>query len=301
MTTLSGVYVSHASLVDLAAESVRVKKPNRATGGYSGSLVSRIRGRGVDLDEVRLYQAGDDVRSIDWKVTARKQKTHTKVFREERERPTMIVVDQTDSMFFGSEVRLKSVAAAEIASRIAWQTLNARDRVGGVVIGRESQQILKPIRTKLNVIRFLKALSEANNSLNRENLHHAGRQVPWSNVLTNLRRVTPIGHRIVFISDFQSLSDVSLDQILVLRNHNELSLIHVYDRLEKELPRNGMYAVTNGVEKVTFYSGNTAHQANYENRFTDSLDHLRKRCQSNGVRFASYATHEDTKGVVFNE
>ena len=109
MPSLTGVYVTVADLIGLATAPSAKRRTRRATGGYSGTLVSRMRGRGVDLDEVRLYQAGDDVRNIDWKVTARKEKPHTKIFREERERPTMLVVDQRRSMFFGSQVRLKSV------------------------------------------------------------------------------------------------------------------------------------------------------------------------------------------------
>ena len=163
-----------------------------------------MRGRGVDLDEVRLYQAGDDVRNIDWKVTARKEKPHTKIFREERERPTMLVVDQRRSMFFGSKVRLKSVAAAEVAARIAWQTLNARDRVGGVVIAENSLNILKPIRSKLNVVRLLNAVVDANNQLNAKARQSDSSESTWHAVLMNLRRATPVGHRIVFISDFPS-------------------------------------------------------------------------------------------------
>ena len=106
-----------------------------AVSVLNGRHASRLRGRGLNFEELRDYLPGDDIRTIDWRVTARKNKPHTKVFREERERPTLIVVDQTQNMFFGSRLRLKSVAAAEVAARIAWQNLNAGDRVGGIVIG----------------------------------------------------------------------------------------------------------------------------------------------------------------------
>lgn len=298
---IEGVYVTHESLLSLANETSRSRRSRRATGGYSGTLASRIRGRGVDLDEVRLYQAGDDVRSIDWKVTARKQKAHTKVFREERERPTMIIVDQTDSMFFGSEKRMKSVAAAEIASRLAWRILYARDRVGGVVIGRDSQAILKPIRSQLNVVRFLKFISDANNTLDRLHRTDQAANVPWQSVLLNIRRATPIGHRLVFISDFQSISDPVLNHLLVLRNHNELALIHVYDDLEHTLPNRGSYAVTDGERRVTFDGGNTRNQANYATRFEAHQESLKSKCQSNGVRFESVSTSEDTTNLVIHE
>ena len=300
MALLTGVYVSASDLIGLAAERVAVRRRRRSTGGHTGVLVSRVRGRGVDLDEVRLYQAGDDVRNIDWKVTARKQKVHTKIFREERERPTMIVVDQTDSMFFGSQVRLKSVAAAEIAARFAWLTLNARDRVGGVVIENDGLRVFKPIRSKLSVVRLLNAISDANNQLTNDHRILDVAQISWYDVLTNLRRVTPIGHRIVFISDFENISDTDLRQLLVLQQHNEISLVHVYDPLDRELPPSGIYTVTDGTQKVVFSSASRQNQASFTQRFDTHRARLKDACRARGVRFSSYATTDDTSPVIAN-
>lgn len=301
MTSLTGVYVSVTDLIGLATASIAKRRTRRATGGHSGSLVSRMRGRGVDLDEVRLYQPGDDVRNIDWKVTARKEKPHTKIFREERERPTMLVVDQRRSMFFGSQVRLKSVAAAEVAARIAWQTLNARDRVGGVVIAASTLRILKPIRSKLNVVRLLSSLADANNELSAANEHLNTEESAWHAVLMNLRRATPIGHRIVFISDFEAIEERDLRQLLVLQNHNELSLIHVYDPIEQNLPQSGAYAVTDGSRRVTFAGGNPRNERRYEGRFEAHRLRLQDACQTRGIRFVSVSTTDDLSQVLIDE
>jgi hypothetical protein len=130
---LRGAYVE---LNDLLALRFRPLGESRlaatVVSARGGTRLSRQRGRGIDFSEVRLYQPGDDVRTIDWRVTARKNVPHTKVFREERERLTLIVVDQSQSMFFGSRVRLKSVAAAEFAGLAAWRAIRQNDRVGGV-------------------------------------------------------------------------------------------------------------------------------------------------------------------------
>ena len=301
MPSLSGVYVTVADLIGLATAPIVKRRTRRATGGYSGALVSRMRGRGVDLDEVRLYQAGDDVRNIDWKVTARKEKPHTKIFREERERPTMIVVDQRRSMFFGSQVRLKSVAGAEAAARIAWQTLNARDRVGGVVIAADSLAVLKPIRSKLNVVRLLSAITNANNELNASSQPSDSAEPSWHEVLMNLRRATPVGHRIVFVSDFEAIAERDLQQLLVLQNHNEISLIHIFDPLEQNLPPGGSYAVTDGSRRVTFAGGNLRNQSKYEARFDTHRIRLEDACRSRGIRFFSISTTEDFSQVLFDE
>ena len=297
MALLTGVAVSAADLIGLASEPFTSKRRRQATGGHSGALTSRIRGRGVDLDEVRLYQAGDDVRNIDWKVTARKQKPHTKIFREERERPTMLVVDQSSTMFFGSQVRMKSVVAAEVAARIAWMTLNLRDRVGGIVIGNDSLQVFKPIRSKTNVIRLLNAISDANTRLSASTRAIEQPRFAWQDVLMNLRRVTPIGHRLVFISDFENLSDVELRQLLVLQQHNEVTLIHIYDPLERDLPPSGIYTVTDGSNKVTFSSASRRNQSNYADRFDAHCARLEDSCRARGIRYSSFSTVDDTSQV----
>lgn len=301
MPSLTGVYVTVADLIGLATAPIQRRRTRRATGGYSGALVSRMRGRGVDLDEVRLYQAGDDVRNIDWKVTARKERPHTKIFREERERPTMLVIDQRRSMFFGSQVRLKSVAAAEAAARFAWQTLNARDRVGGVVIGSDSLGVLKPIRSKLNVVRLLSTITDANNELSASSQPAESAEPSWHEVLMNLRRATPVGHRIVFISDFEGIAESDLQQLLVLQNHNEISLIHIYDPLEQNLPPSGAYAVTDGSRRISFSGGIPRNQSKYEGRFEAHRTRLEDACRSRGIRFFSISTSEDFSQALFDE
>ena len=117
---LTGAYVSLNQLLALRHKPTHAASTqSRVVGSRAGIKLSKIKGRGVDFSEVRAYQPGDDIRSIDWRVTARKNKPHTKIFREERERPTLVVVDQSQNMFFGSKLRLKSVAAAEIAQPYA--------------------------------------------------------------------------------------------------------------------------------------------------------------------------------------
>lgn len=297
---LAGTYVTTNDLIGLASDPFHKRRVHRATGGLSGSLASRVRGRGVDLDEVRPYQPGDDVRNIDWKVTARKQKVHTKIFREERERPTMVIVDQSRSMFFGSEVRLKSVAAAEIAARIAWQTLGKRDRVGGMVMGSSSPRVLKPVRSKLNVVRLLQAISDANNELNASRQEQETDR-SWHKALENLRRVTSIGHRLVFISDFVDISSSELDELLVLKNHNEVSLVHIFDQLEQKLPPRGTYTVSDGLSNVTFSTGRAQQATRYTNRFKSHQDELLNACQKRGVRFQSVSTVDDPTEVLMYE
>src|SRR6185312_9008900 len=113
---------------------------------------SRMRGRGLNFEEIRDYRTGDDVRSIDWMVTARLQKPHVRVFNEERDRIGIVVVDQRLSMFFGTRLAMKSVTAAETAAIAAWCILAAGDRVGAVVFNDSDIADMRPQRSRRTVL-----------------------------------------------------------------------------------------------------------------------------------------------------
>ena len=133
-TPARGAYVDVNELIALRfpVRQLKLSRRNRALNALAGPNKSNFRGRGIDFEEVRNYQAGDDIRTIDWRVTARTGAAHTKLFREERERPVLVVVDQRNSMFFGSQFCFKSVLAAQLGALVAWSALSDNDRVGGL-------------------------------------------------------------------------------------------------------------------------------------------------------------------------
>ncbi|HEY6130551.1 MAG TPA: DUF58 domain-containing protein, partial [Halioglobus sp.] len=143
-----GAYVQLNELIALRfpAQQIKLGRRKRALNSLAGPIKSNFRGRGIDFEEVRSYQPGDDIRTIDWRVTARTGSAHTKLFREERERPVMVVIDQRGSMFFGSTHCFKSVLAAQLASLLAWSALHGGDRVGGLVFNDEGHQEIRPRR-----------------------------------------------------------------------------------------------------------------------------------------------------------
>src|SRR5690606_436223 len=162
-----GAFVTLQQLFDQrhVAHNLELDYNSRTRLGMTGAHISKIRGRGVDFEEHRAYQPGDDIRTIDWRVTARTGRPFTKVFREERERPVIIGIDQSASMYFGSQVAFKSVVAAEAAAIICWTTVDNGDRVGGVVFNESEQDLIKPRRGKRSALRLLNALSENNQRL----------------------------------------------------------------------------------------------------------------------------------------
>lgn len=301
--TLSGAYVSLSDLTRLRIPAARVPSA-AAAAPWHGERVAPVRGRGMDFDEVRPYQPGDDLRSIDWRVTARKGKPHTKVFREERERPTLIVVDQTRSMFFGSRGRLKSVLAAEIAAGTAWRALAAQDRVGGLVLGHGAVRVFKPLRREAAVLRVLAALVEANRALSADpqpggRASEAALPVgdAWWRLVPPLLRIAGVNHRIVIVSDFLGESatlpdahEAALDALAGIARHNEVELHYVHDPLERELPPAGRYHVTDGERRQAFHSGDVGLRSAYRARFAGHLRTLEQAASRAGMRLTSAST-----------
>ena len=174
-----------------------------STNLQPGQKASKIRGSGLDFAEVRVYQPGDDVRSIDWKVSARKQKVHTKLFHEEKERPVLVFVDQTQSMFFGSGVRLKSIAAAELGAVEIWKAVANGERIGGAIATNEKVIMAKPRHGTTAATKMLFNIAEANQSLTRE----TRKRISAPEAAANLLNLSKQRFKIVIISDFQGFPD----------------------------------------------------------------------------------------------
>ena len=291
---IGGAYVQLAQLLAL-----RHKQPAQPTstsssvvGNRAGLKLSKIKGRGVDFAEVRPYQPGDDVRTIDWRVTARKNKPHTKIFREERERPTLIAVDQTQNMFFGSKVRLKSVAAAELAARIAWQNLAAGERVGGIVIGNHGQALHRPFRTTKAVARFLNDVATYNQALERAQNHSesAAAHASVNEGMLRVRRLTNTNYRIFVISDFSGALEPWQEHLHQLARHNQVIAVHVHDPLEAHLPPADHYSVTDGQQRLQLFTGDGQLNRRYEERFNAHTADLISLCMHEAMRYVDILT-----------
>lgn len=198
---------------------------------------STLRGRGVDFDQVRVYQAGDDVRTIDWRVTARTQEPHTKLFHEERERPIYIMVEQSQRLFFGSGLCFKSVLAAQAASLIGWAALGHNDRIGGLVFGDNDHHEIKPRRSKQSLLQLLNRLARANQALPSE--QQAGRD-SFGLALRRAREVLRPGSLVVILCDERTLTDSSEQQLVLLARHTDLLLLPLSDPLDHALPAAGL-------------------------------------------------------------
>lgn len=246
----------------------------------------------MEFAEVRIYQPGDDVRSIDWRVTARRQSPHTKLFDEERERPLLIICDQSKSQFFGSRYTFKSVRAAQAAALFAWTALNKNDRVGGIVFSESGHHEVKPARNRKSTMQLLSLISQFNRALNIDNSVSPA-SFSLDQALIEATRLAKPGTMIVIISDFAHVSPRTEKTLAGLTQHNELIFVRTFDPLEEQLPPPGNYPVSDGKETLVLSTSSKHSRQEYENWAIDRNEHLRSLALRFKAAYIELSTHEE--------
>jgi uncharacterized protein (DUF58 family) len=236
MTTDTRIHVSLAHLRSLqaAASGLSFLPRQPSASLLNGRHASRLRGRGLNFEEMRDYLPGDDIRSIDWKATARTGKPHVRVFTEERDRPALLVVDQRMSMFFGSQLNMKAVTAAEAAAITAFRVLNASDRVGGIVFNDDSQVDIAPRRSERTVFALLESIVQMNSALNADKTVVAA-PASLNGVLGSVARIAHHDHLIIVFSDFDGIDDTTHRRLSGIAAHNDVLLVLVYDPIAERI------------------------------------------------------------------
>ncbi len=279
------VSVHLKTLVELAPQAAKIKlEHGHIRSGQSGGYLSRFKGRGMEFDESRLYQPGDDIRSIDWRVTARSGKTHSKVFREERERPIFISVDYRATMAFATRGVFKSVQAAKLAAIIAWSGQHQGDRIGGQIFSDQGCLELKPQNGKHAVLRFFNALVSPNYTINEE--------ISLSLMLSRLVQHARPGSRVYILSDFRGLDPLCEMHLAKLSKHCDVIFIHVFDTLESHLPGKGRYRFTDEIRDIVIDTGDQQKLLNYQLRFQKHREHLHKISQKLGITLLDCQTSQ---------
>jgi uncharacterized protein (DUF58 family) len=288
---LSGIEVDVDDLIGLRFRAQRLELgiARRARQTMAGAHGSRFRGRGMEFAESRIYQPGDDVRSIDWRVTARTGRPHTKLFQEERERPVILLVDLGASMFFGTRKAFKSVLAAETAALIAWAAMHGGDRVGALVAGRSAHRELKPVAGRRGVLRVLRALA----TLSRPARDDKGQKIDLSGSLLRARHVARPGSLLVIISDFYGLDEAAVGHLTRMRQHNDMLACWIHDALEREPPPPGRYAVSDGWQTATLDTISRRARARYTASFAGELEGLRTTLGRLAIPLLPIATGDD--------
>lgn len=269
------IHIQLKSLISLASPARLLKRTQlRPKASQQGGYVSGFKGRGMEFEESRPYQSSDDIRNMDWKITARTNKPHTKLFREERERPIFVSVDLRHHMHFATRGVFKSVQAAKLASLIAWMGHHHGDRIGGQCLQDHGYEELKPKSGKHAVLQFL-------NSLCKTPIRHTSSKVDFKQAIDRLSQHAHPSSAIYIISDFRDMSDQTETALSRLARHTEVTLIHVYDPIEHSLPKAGRYRVTDSIHsKMLDIHSHTSqtHHAQFE-RHQATLRALCTRCK----------------------
>ncbi len=287
----SPVSVSQAGLIRLNGPARAIAlNVLRVNSLQTGAYVSHFRGRGMEFDESRPYQPGDDPRSIDWRVTARSTTAYTKLFREERERPVLVCVDLRSNMHFATRGCFKSVNASRAAALLSWAAHHRGDRIGGLIFGDTSHRELKPRLGRRAALRFVHQLAEHADWNNRGVEDNAE---PFTQAMSALRRVARPGSLVVVISDFIGFTRAAQSYLSSVARHNEVLALFMNDPLERKLPPPGRYRIVSPDDEMSIDTYATAARRDYENEFAKRSHELEKFCHRYGVHLMPMATDDD--------
>jgi uncharacterized protein (DUF58 family) len=292
---MPGVYIDLDDLIALEYRGREVSfLPRQPVHSLlSGRFASRMRGRGLNFEEIRDYRSGDDVRSIDWKVTARLQKPHVRVFNEERDRQALLVVDQRLSMFFGSRLAMKSVTAAEAAAIGAWRVLGVGDRVGAIVFNDRDLVEIKARRSRTTVLQILNAIVARNRALG------VGRGLASAPSMLN----TALEHAtrralhdaaVIVISDFDGADDATRKMIGAMTRHNNVVALLVHDPLQSDLPASASMTVTDGELQIELEVGRASVRKSIEQAMQERLKGVFAWTRELGVPVLPLSAAEET-------
>jgi len=261
----------------------------------AGKHGSRLRGRGLDFDEIRAYMPGDDIRTMDWRVTARLREPHIRVYNEERDRPGILVVDQRATMFFGSVAEMKSVTAAKLAALGAWRILEQDDRVGAVIFGDTEIREVRPRRSRRTVMQILHHLRDFNQRL----LQPAGRRtVSLNQALERCSRLASHDCLVTIISDFVDVDEESRRLMTRIAEHNDVLVGYVHDPMEALLPAAGRLVITGEEGQLELNSDDPRLRERFAQDHVQRLVRARKFLQKRAVPVLPIDTRGDVAGQL---
>jgi uncharacterized protein (DUF58 family) len=294
----SPVSVSQADLIRLSGPARGIALDVlRVNSLQTGAYVSHFRGRGMEFDESRPYQPGDDPRSIDWRVTARSTEAYTKLFREERERPVLIAVDLTSSMHFATRGCFKSVNASRAAALLAWSAHYRGDRLGGIIFGDTAHRELKPRLGRRAALQFVHELS-GHPDWGQQASGDANSADAVAQAMSALRRVARPGSLVVVISDFTGFTRAAQSYLSSVARHNEVLAVFMNDPLERQLPPPGRYRLVSQDDELAIDTFASAARRDYQAAFDERAHKLEVFCQRYGVHLMPMSTDDDPVSVL---
>lgn len=301
MARLDHLYENASPVSVSQAELIRLNGPARAialdvvrvSSLQTGAYVSHFRGRGMEFDESRPYQPGDDPRSIDWRVTARSATAYTKLFREERERPVFIVVDLRANMHFATRGCFKSVNASRAAALLSWAAHHRGDRLGGLIFGDTTHREIKPRLGRQAALRYVHELVAHPDWGNRERAAESDDAAPLTQAMSALRRVARPGSLVVILSDFCGFARAAQSYLSSVARHNEVLAVFLNDPLERQLPPPGRYRLVSRDDELAIDTYAKGARRDYQQAFQARRHELEAFCQRYGVHLMPLSTEDD--------
>lgn len=277
----------------LQAGDLRLDRRLPARSVITGAHDSRFRGRGMDYLESRNYQPGDDIRSMDWRVTARTGRAHVKLYQEERERPVVVMIDLGPGMFFATRGVFKSVIAARAAALIGWAAVQNGDRIGALLFNGGHHEI-RPQGGQRGVLRLIRQLVTATDP----GKALAARAIPaetshLNEALLRLRRVARPGSLVIILSDFYAINADTKRHLQGLRQHNDIVACQIVDALELEPPAAGRYAISDGIDTGLLDTRSSERRAAYREYFASHHRAVHELMRQSAVFLHRIATTDD--------
>ena len=286
----SGVYADLDELVRLQYKargfSFLPRQPVHSI--LAGRHASRLRGRGLNFEELRGYLPGDDIRNIDWKVTARMGEPHVRVYTEEKDRPALLLVDQRMSMFFGSRRAMKSVVAAEAAALAAWRILDSGDRVGALVFNDNEIVEIEPHRSEARVMQILRTVVDFNRQLGVEEAdgrteRPAASREQLNRAIQAAQQIAKHDFLVILISDCTGADEQSRRMFSSLCQHNDLITVFIYDAMEANLPDVGSAVVSEGELQLEVNTSDQRLRQEFHEQFEQRLARVRKFARQRAI------------------
>ena len=287
----NGLTVDLKELIALKKYACAVNYPPDGRALRVGNHQSKLRGRGMDFAEVRNYQAGDEVRHMEWRVTARTGRPHVKIFQEEKERPAMLLNDFSASMFFGTRKAFKSVIASQLSAIIAWTAVKQGDRLGGMMFSEQHHHEFQPKGREAGVLPILSSLCQYTNVL--PDTIKTIRAEPFNEALCRLKRVAKPGSMIVLISDFYKINQETEKHLSFLRTHHDILAYHICDPLELAPPAPDQYAVTNGEQELLLDIAENSTQSAYRDFCINRIEQLKTIMKRNQIQYVQVTPDTD--------
>ncbi len=293
----SALAAVHVTLDDLIAMRLRAHRlerfARRVAGSHAAVHASRFRGRGVDYAESRAYQPGDDIRQMDWRVTARTGRPHTKLFQEERERSVLLVMSCNPGMRFGTRVRFKSVQAARTAALIAWATALSGDRVGAIGYGPGLNAEVKPGGGVRGALRCLRALVEWD-AITRDMTN----TVPLSQALQRAQRLARPGTQIILLTDGFDCDAAAEPALSLLAGHCDVAAVLLGDAIEHQAPPPARYALHSEGGRVLLDFGASRTRARWPALFDERREGFVAMLKRSALSSAVLDTHAEPEAVL---